>query len=66
MIRCWHRILVPIGRPDRERDEFPLLTSFTEVSNHLGKLHQKLPSLHHLLVVEPDVEIAAHAVDVRF
>src|SRR5439155_5859686 len=28
--------------------------------------YQKLPSLHHLLAVEPDVEIAADAVDVRF
>ena len=29
-------------------------------------LYQKLPALHDLLAVEPDVEIAADAVDVRF
>src|SRR5437764_9561165 len=30
------------------------------------KLHQKLTALHDLLVVEPDVEVAADAIDVRF
>ena len=29
-------------------------------------LYQKLPFTHYLLAVEPDVEIAADAVDVRF
>src|SRR5215470_9699377 len=29
-------------------------------------LYQKLPFPHHLLAVEPDIEIAAHTVDVRF
>jgi len=28
--------------------------------------HQKLPAFHHLFAVEPDIEIAADAVDVRF
>ena len=31
-----------------------------------GQLYQKLPAAHHLLIVEPDVEIAADAIDVRF
>ena len=32
----------------------------------IAALYQKLPIAHHLLTVEPDIEIAAHAVDVRF
>src|SRR6266567_1753420 len=31
-----------------------------------ARSHQKLPALHHLFAVEPDVEIAADAIDVRF
>jgi hypothetical protein len=32
----------------------------------IALLYQKLPFSHYLLAVEPDVEIAADAVDVRF
>jgi len=31
-----------------------------------AELYQKLPFPHYLLAVEPDVEIAADAVDMRF
>src|SRR5438552_14116968 len=36
-----------------------------QTSAIIAALYQKLPALHHLLAVEPDVEIAAYAVDVR-
>jgi hypothetical protein len=32
----------------------------------IAALYQKLPFPHHLLAVEPDVEIPADAVDMRF
>ena len=33
---------------------------------HTVALDQKLPAFHHLFAVEPDIEIAADTVDVRF
>src|SRR5262245_2438652 len=36
------------------------------ISSITGILYQKLPVPHHLLAVEPDVEITADAVNVRF
>ena len=36
------------------------------ISSITAALYQKLPLTHHLLTVEPDIEIAADAVDVRF
>src|SRR5439155_6791195 len=32
----------------------------------MQKLDQKLPALHYLFIVKPDVEVAADAVDMRF
>src|SRR5439155_17270182 len=32
----------------------------------IAALYQKLPALHHLLAIKPDVEIAADTIDVRF
>src|SRR5438552_17206513 len=32
----------------------------------IAPLYQKLPASHHLFAIEPDIEIAAYAVDVSF
>jgi hypothetical protein len=57
---------VAIRRPDRERDKWHALHSSSDLVDHIRILHQKLSALHHLLLVEPDVEVAADAIDVRF
>lgn len=50
---------------DSEWDERNAVQTFSDLLDH-GVLYQKLPALHDLLAVEPDVEIAADAVDMRF
>ena len=42
------------------------MQSFPDLVYHDCELYQKLSALHHLFAVEPDVEIAADAVDMRF
>src|SRR5438105_7620797 len=41
-------------------------SSRSRTSAIMRALYQKLPIPHHLLAVEPDVEIASHTVDMRF
>jgi hypothetical protein len=57
---------MPVGCPDRERDKRHALQPLPDLVDHAPILHQKFPALHHLLLVEPDIEVAADAVDVRF
>jgi hypothetical protein len=61
-----HGILAPIRSADGKRHERSCHKVLADISNHTSILQQKFTALHHLLVVEPDVEVAANAVDVRF
>ena len=65
MIHRRDRVFVPIRSPNGKRSERHSFHSFANIRNH-NRLYQKLPLLHYLLAVEPDVEIATYAVDVRF
>jgi hypothetical protein len=42
----------------------PYLRRFCRIA--ANNSHQELPVLHHLLAIEPNVEVAADAIDVGF
>jgi hypothetical protein len=60
-----HGIFVT-GCSYREWDERNAVQSLSDFVHHDSGLYQKLARSHYLLAVEPDVEIATDAVDVRF
>ena len=61
-----HGIFVTVGCSCREWDERNAVQSLSDFVYHDSRLYQKLTRPHYLLAVEPDVEIATDAVDVRF
>ena len=66
VIDLGHRILASIGRPNCERNKGHARELFTHLIDHPATLYQKFAPAHHLLAVEPDIEVASDAVDVRF
>jgi len=65
VINSRHRILMTVRCTNREWNERHAPQSFTDLVDH-GALYQKSAPAHYLVAVEPDIEIAAYAVDVRF
>jgi len=66
VISCRNGIFSAVRSANDKRYERSCYEAFTDINNHTAKLYQKLPFPHHLLAVEPDVEIPANAVDMRF
>jgi hypothetical protein len=58
-------IFVSIRRADDKRHKRHASKPSANAVDH-ATLYQKLPGPHHQLVIEPNVEIAADAIDVRF
>jgi hypothetical protein len=66
VIHRWDGIFLAIRGPNGERDKRDPMQLFSNLIDHSPTLYQKLSVRVRLLVVEPDVEIAADVVHVGF
>ena len=64
VIHRGHAVLVTVGGSNQKWHKGGPFKLGANFGNH-ALLYQKLAGFHHLLAIEPDIEMAANAVDVR-
>ena len=60
-----HCVFMPVRCSNYKGYKWHLFKPLSNVSNHFDELYQKFSALHHLFAIEPDVEVASDAIDMR-